>query len=61
MRLGPGGGQAGDSRADIDAAHHAKYDSDGPAIVGTIVGTVVGTVVGPEAQDVTIRLLPRRA
>lgn len=35
----------------IDAAYHAKYDRYGPRIVGT--------VVGPEAEDGTIKLLPR--
>jgi hypothetical protein len=35
----------------IDAAYHAKYDRYGPEIVGT--------VVGPEAEAVTIRLVPR--
>jgi hypothetical protein len=37
--------------AAIDAAYHAKYDRYGPAIVGS--------VVGPEAEAVTIRLVPR--
>jgi hypothetical protein len=37
--------------ADIDAAYHAKYDRYGPGIVGT--------VVGPEAEAVTIKLVPR--
>jgi hypothetical protein len=37
--------------AGIDAAYHAKYDRYGPAIVGT--------VVGPEAEAVTIKLVPR--
>ena len=37
--------------ADIDAAYHSKYDRYGPAIVGS--------VVGPEAEAVTIRLVPR--
>lgn len=35
----------------IDAAYHAKYDRYGPGIVGS--------VVGPEAQAVTIELVPR--
>ena len=35
----------------IDAAYHAKYDRFGPRIVGT--------VVGPEAEAVTIKLVPR--
>lgn len=35
----------------IDAAYHAKYDRFGPKIVGT--------VVGPEAEAVTIELVPR--
>jgi Uncharacterized protein conserved in bacteria (DUF2255) len=39
-----------DVHAGIDAAYHAKYDRYGPEIVGT--------VVGPEAQAVTIRLVP---
>ena len=37
--------------ADIDAAYHAKYDRYGPRIVGS--------VVGPDAEAVTIRLVPR--
>jgi hypothetical protein len=37
--------------AGIDAAYHAKYDRYGPEIVGT--------VVGPEAEAVTIKLVPR--
>ena len=37
--------------AAIDAAYHSKYDRYGPAIVGS--------VVGPEAEAVTIRLVPR--
>ncbi len=37
--------------ASIDAAYHAKYDRYGPEIVGT--------VVGPQAEAVTIRLVPR--
>lgn len=37
--------------ASIDAAYHAKYDRYGPAIVGA--------VVGPQAEAVTLRLLPR--
>ncbi len=39
------------AHADIDAAYHAKYDRYGPQIVGS--------VVGPEAEAVTIRLVPR--
>jgi hypothetical protein len=39
--------------AGIDAAYHAKYDRHGPEIVGT--------VVGPEAEAVTIKLVPRTA
>lgn len=35
----------------IDAAYHAKYDRYGPRIVGT--------VVAPQAEPVTIRLVPR--
>ena len=35
----------------IDAAYHAKYDRYGPKIVGT--------VVGPEAEGVTVRLVPK--
>jgi hypothetical protein len=37
--------------AAIDAAYHAKYDRYGP--------NIVGTVVGPEAEAVTIKLVPR--
>ncbi len=37
--------------ADVDAAYHAKYDRYGPRIVGS--------VVGPQADAVTIRLVPR--
>ena len=37
--------------AAIDAAYHAKYDRYGPRIVGT--------VVGPQAEALTIRLVPR--
>ncbi|QIN83526.1 DUF2255 family protein [Rubrobacter tropicus] len=39
------------AHAAIDAAYHAKYDRYGPEIVGT--------VVGPDAEAVTIRLVPR--
>jgi hypothetical protein len=39
------------AHVDIDAAYHAKYDQYGPAIVGS--------VVGPDAEAVTIRLVPR--
>ena len=42
---------AADAHADIDAAYHAKYDSYGPRIVGH--------VTGPDAQAVTIRLIPK--
>lgn len=35
----------------IDAAYHAKYDRYGPRIVGS--------VVGPDAEAVTIKLVPR--
>ena len=37
--------------AAIDAAYHSKYDRHGPRIVGT--------VVGPDAEAVTIKLVPR--
>src|SRR4051794_23683721 len=37
--------------AAIDAAYHAKYDRYGPRIVGS--------VVGPEAEAVTLKLVPR--
>ena len=37
--------------AAIDAAYHSKYDRYGPEIVGS--------VVGPDAEAVTIRLVPR--
>jgi hypothetical protein len=40
-----------DAHADIDAAYHAKYDRYGP--------TTVGHVTGPNAQPVTIRLIPK--
>jgi hypothetical protein len=39
--------------ATIDVAYHSKYDRYGPRIVGS--------VVGPEAEPVTIRLVPRAA
>jgi hypothetical protein len=39
------------AQAAIDAAYHAKYDRYGPKIVGS--------VVGPQAEAVTIRLVPR--
>jgi hypothetical protein len=42
---------APDAHAPIDAAYHAKYDRYGPKIVDT--------VVGPEAEGVTVRLVPR--
>ena len=35
----------------IDAAYHSKYDRYGPRIAGS--------VVGPQAEAVTIRLVPR--
>jgi hypothetical protein len=37
--------------AAIDAAYHSKYDRYGPGIVGS--------VVGPDAEAVTIKLVPR--
>jgi hypothetical protein len=37
--------------ATIDAAYHSKYDRYGPRIVGS--------VVGPDAEAVTIMLVPR--
>ena len=40
------------AHVDIDAAYHAKYDQYGPAIVGS--------VVGPDAEAVTIKLVPQR-
>ena len=40
-----------DSHGAIDAAYHAKDDRYGPKLVGT--------VVGPQAEEVTIRLVPR--
>lgn len=42
---------AGSVHDAIDAAYHAKYDRYGPRIVGT--------VVGPQAEAVTVRLVPR--
>jgi hypothetical protein len=42
-----------DVHPNIDAAYHAKYDSHGPAIVGT--------VVGEQAANVTLRVLPRES
>ena len=39
------------AHAAIDAAYHSKYDRYGPEIVGS--------VVGPNAEAVTIRLVPR--
>jgi len=39
-----------DARSNIDAAYHAKYDRYG--------ATTVGHVTGPDAQSVTIRLIP---
>jgi hypothetical protein len=42
---------APDAHAAIDAAYHAKYDRYGPGIVAT--------VVGPDAEAVTVRLVPR--
>jgi hypothetical protein len=38
--------------AAIDTAYHSKYDRYGPRIVGS--------VVGPDAEAVTIKLVPRR-
>jgi hypothetical protein len=35
----------------IDAAYHSKYDRYGPRIVGS--------VVGPDAEAVTIKLVPQ--
>jgi hypothetical protein len=40
-----------DTDAAIDAAYHDKYDRYG--------ATIVGHVTGPEAQPVTIRLMPK--
>jgi hypothetical protein len=40
------------THAAIDAAYHSKYDRYGPRIVGS--------VVGPDAETVTIKLVPRR-
>ena len=37
--------------AAIDAAYHSKYDRYGPRIVGS--------VVGPDAEAVTVKLVPR--
>ena len=37
--------------ADVTAAYHAKYDRYGPGIVGTVVSA--------EAEQSTLRLLPR--
>ena len=42
---------APDAHPAIDAAYHAKYDRYGPRIVDT--------VVGPQAEAVTVRLVPR--
>ena len=39
--------------AAINSAYHAKYDRYGPRIVGT--------VVGPQAEAVTIKLVPHSA
>lgn len=44
---------APDVHAGLDAAYHAKYDRYGPEIVGT--------VVGPQAEAVTLTLVPRSA
>jgi hypothetical protein len=44
------GAGAGEHAA-IDTAYHTKYDRYGP--------TIVDTIVGPQAQAVTIRLVPR--
>jgi hypothetical protein len=44
--------EAGPDTADaVTAAYHAKYDRYGPAIVGT--------VVSPEAEQLTLRIVPR--
>ena len=40
-----------EAHADIDAAYHTKYDRYGD--------TIVGHVTGPDAQPVTIRLIPK--
>lgn len=45
------GEAAPDAHAAIDSAYHAKYDRYGP--------TIVGSVVGPQAEAVTVRLVPR--
>jgi hypothetical protein len=45
-------GPAPGVHAAIDVAYHSKYDRYGPRIVGT--------VVGPDAEAVTIRLVPQR-
>lgn len=37
--------------ADLSSAYHAKYDRYGPAIVGT--------VVSPDAEQSTLRVVPR--
>ena len=37
--------------ADLSRAYHAKYDRYGPAIVGT--------VVSPDAEQSTLRVVPR--
>jgi hypothetical protein len=42
---------ASDAHAAIDSAYHVKYDRYGPKIVGS--------VVGPQAEAVTVRLVPR--
>ena len=42
---------APDAHASIDAAYHAKYDSYGPAIVGSVVGA--------KGAAATLRLQPR--
>jgi len=44
-------GAAPDAHAGIDAAYHAKYDSYGPAIVGSVVGA--------KGAAATLRLQPR--
>jgi hypothetical protein len=44
-------GPAPGVHAAIDAAYHSKYDRYGPRIVGS--------VVGPDAEAVTIKLVPR--
>jgi len=47
------GAAAADVHGAIDAAYHAKYDRHGPAIVGTVTGA--------DAEETTLRLVPRDA